>query len=88
FTIAKELCETRYVATGLGFMNMMNMLGIALVQPLVGFILDALWRGDIQHHVRVYPLQAYYIALGALPIAIIISLLLLPFVKETYGKHV
>ncbi|MFI4963316.1 MAG: MFS transporter, partial [Legionellales bacterium] len=33
FSVAKELCNKKYVATGLSFMNMMNMVGIALAQP-------------------------------------------------------
>lgn len=90
FAMAKELCNQRYVATGLGFMNMMNMVGIALIQPIVGFILDFLWAGDVVDKVRVYPLSAYQAALSILPIAIFISILILPKLKETYcqQKHV
>ncbi len=88
FSIAKELCNKKYVATGLSFMNMMNMVGIALVQPLIGFILDALWQGDIANSVRVYPLQAYYVALAILPLGMLIALILLPKVKETYCQSV
>ena len=40
FSIARDICEGPYVATGLSFMNMMNMIGIALAQPLVGYFLD------------------------------------------------
>lgn len=83
FAVAKELCDKRYVATGLSFMNMMNMLGIALAQPLIGLILDRMWQGEIIDKVRVYPLEAYHWALALLPIAIFISLLILPRIKET-----
>lgn len=88
FAMAKELCNQRYVATGLGFMNMMNMVGIALIQPIVGFILDFLWSGEIVDKVRVYPLSAYQAALSILPIAIFISILILPKLKETYCRQV
>lgn len=84
FAVAKELCSKRYVATGLSFMNMMNMVGIALAQPLIGFILDKMWQGEIVDKVRVYPLEAYHIALSLLPIGILISLLILPRIRETH----
>lgn len=88
FAIAKELCSKRYVATGLSFMNMMNMIGIALAQPIIGFILDRMWQGEIHDKVRVYPLEAYNVALALLPAGILISLLLLPRIKETYCQSV
>lgn len=84
FTVAKELCDRRFVATGLSFMNMMNMLGIALAQPAIGYILDTCWDGQMANGVRVYPLEAYSIALAILPIGIFIALLILPFIRETH----
>ncbi|OGV49030.1 MAG: MFS transporter [Legionellales bacterium RIFCSPHIGHO2_12_FULL_42_9] len=88
FAAAKELCNKRYVATSLSFMNMMNMLGIALAQPLIGYILDRCWQGEIVDKVRVYPMEAYHIALIILPAGILIALLLLPFIKETHCQNV
>lgn len=88
FAVAKELCCKRYVATGLSFMNMMNMIGIALAQPLIGFILDLMWQGQTVNEVRVYPLGAYHIALAILPAGILISLLILPRIKETFCQSV
>lgn len=87
FALAKEICNKKYVATGLSFMNMMNMIGIALGQPIIGYILDKLWKGDIVDKVRVYPLEAYHIALALLPIGMFIALLILPKIKETYCKN-
>ena len=60
FTVAKELCNRKYVATGLSFMNMMNMVGIAIAQPLIGYILDKMWAGEMVGTVRMYPLHAYH----------------------------
>lgn len=88
FAVAKELCSKRYVATGLSFMNMMNMVGIALAQPIIGFILDRMWQGKIVDKVRVYPLDAYHVALALLPLGILVSLLILPRIKETYCQSV
>lgn len=88
FAVAKELCSRQYVATGLSFMNMMNMVGIALAQPIIGFILDRMWQGEIVNKVRVYPLEAYHVALAILPVGILISLLILPKIKETFCQSV
>ena len=86
FALARELCNQNYVATALSFMNMMNMVGIALVQPAVGFVLDHLWTGDMTSGVRIYPVSAYHTALAILPIGIFVALLLLPMLNETYCK--
>ena len=88
FSVAKELCNKKYVATGLSFMNMMNMIGIALAQPLIGYILDKMWAGETIGTVRLYPLGAYHTALALLPIGMFIALLILPKVKETYCQNV
>ncbi len=88
FAVAKELCSSRYVATGLSFMNMMNMIGIAVGQPLIGYILDKLWQGEMVDKVRVYPLEAYHIGLAILPIGMLIALLILPKLRETYCRSI
>ena len=69
-------------------MNMLNMTGGALAQPLVGYLLDHFWRGQMQHGIRVYHLSHYQHALLVLPTGILISLLFLPFIKETYCKNI
>lgn len=88
FSIAKELCNKNRVATGLSFMNMINMIGIALAQPVIGFVLDKMWNGEMQNNVRVYSLDAYHTALALLPVGMIIALILLPKVPETYCKSI
>jgi MFS family permease len=82
FSLAKDMCHERYVATGLSFMNMMNMIGIALAQPIVGLILDKLWSGSMHDGVRVYSLLAYQQALSLLPLGALIALMLVPFIRE------
>ena len=88
FAVAKELCSSRYVATGLSFMNMMNMIGIAIGQPLIGYILDKLWQGEIVDKVRVYPMEAYHTGLAILPLGMLIALFILPKLRETYCRNV
>ena len=84
FSVAKELCHQNCVATGLGFMNMFNMIGVLFAQPFIGYVLDRFWSGDIDNGVRLYSLHAYHVGLLILPLGILISLIILPFIKETY----
>jgi len=88
FALAKELCDARYVATGMSLMNMMNTLGIALAQPAIGYILDFLWQGQLDGHVRVYSLQSFQFALSILPVSLLLAFILLPRVPETYCTQV
>lgn len=88
FAVAKELCNRQYVATGLSFMNMMNMIGIALAQPFIGMLLDRFWDGQMANDVRVYSVSAYQNSLAILPLAILVALLILPRIKETYCQSV
>lgn len=84
FSIAKEISCKSYVATSLSFMNMMNMVGVALAQPFIGRILDTLWDGTLKNNVRIYDLHNYTISISVLPIGIFIAIIILPFIKETY----
>ncbi|MFI4919694.1 MAG: MFS transporter [Legionellales bacterium] len=88
FSVAKELCNSHYVATGLGFMNMLNMIGVALAQPFIGFILDKFWAGELVNGVRIYPLEAYHIGLAVLPLGMFLSIIILYHVKETYCRSI
>ncbi len=87
FSIVRESCPKHSTATALGFMNMMNMLGVSLSQPLIGKLLDFVWLGTLtEQGIRHYTLLDYQKALSIIPIAIFLSLCLLPFIKETYCK--
>lgn len=83
FSIIREINPPSINATALGFMNMVNMIGGAAGLPLAGYILDLFWNGQMANGIRVYTIENFHIALIALPIMITISLLILPFIKET-----
>lgn len=87
FSVAKELCSSKHVATGLGFMNMLNMLGIAIAQPFIGSILDKFWTGNMINNVREYSLFAYHVGLSILPLGMFVAFLIVFFIKETYCRQ-
>lgn len=92
FSIAKEISCQKNCATALSFMNMMNMAGVALAQPLIGVVLDKLWVSAHQTTTtttlttvgRHYPPEYYVYAVSILPLGLFIAICLLPFIKETY----
>jgi len=87
FSLIRESNPPHINATVLSFMNMLNMIGGALLQPLIGWILDRNWTGQIIDHTRTYGFHAYYHALFIIPLILLCSLIILPFVKETYCKQ-
>ncbi len=85
FSIVKEINPPQYNATALGFVNTLNMVGGALAQPFIGYILDFYWSGQIENGARAYQVANFHIALLIIPVMLVIALLLLPFIKETHG---
>jgi len=59
------------------------MLGGVIGQPLIGMLLDLTWDGAMVDNARVYTTANYQYSLTCLPIIIAISLVLIPFLKET-----
>ena len=88
FPLVKEINPNKYNATALGFINTLNTFGGALLQPIIGMVLDALWTGDMHNGVPLYSTHDYQTALMCLPVAIVLSILFLPFIRETYCRHI
>lgn len=88
FSIIREINPPSINGTALGFMNMLNMVGGAAGQPLVGFLLDLFWQGQMEHGARVYSEANFHDALIALPVMLAISLFIIPLLRETYCKAV
>lgn len=86
FSIIKETNPHNMSATAMGFMNTLNNFGPVALLPLVGFLLDKSWHGLLQDGVRVYSVEAYRAGLAVLPASILVALLIVPFIKETYCK--
>jgi MFS family permease len=87
FSIIREINPSHVNATSIGFMNAFNMLTGAILQPLVGLILDLTWHGSTQDGVREYSVSSFHTGLILLPIGMLISLLLLPFIRETFCQQ-
>lgn len=88
FAVMKEINPSRYGATALGLANMFMVGSGAILQPLLGWVLDLNWSGEIVNGVRVYDAQAYSIALSSLLIASVLSLICCFCLRETYCKPI
>ncbi|GJM07598.1 MAG: MFS transporter [marine bacterium B5-7] len=86
FAVIKETNPVLFSGTAIGFMNTLNMASGAVLQPGIGEILDQHWQGAISHGVHVFSHHSYVLALSTLTGCAVLSILLLPFIKETYGR--
>ena len=85
FSLMHDLHSKGNNGAALGFMNTANMIGGAVGQPLIGWLLDLTWDGTLVNSARVYTTENYQFSLSCLPIIIAISLVVIPFINE---KHV
>ena len=85
FGLVKDIVPPSIFGTASGFNNMAAILGGAITQPLVGFILHLGWGGLMIHRVPIYSQNDYRVALIILPIAAVLGLAIAGLrIKETY----
>lgn len=84
FVMIRRLTASRYVATAVGFVNMMSMIGSSLLTYIIGLFLDTTRAGAINEHgIPFYSADAFHISLIILPVFYIVSaLLVVPFIKD------
>ncbi len=82
FTMIYEINPTVVAITALAFMNAINALFGALADPLVELFIDINYPGS-----DLFSAQHFADSLFKLPFYLLISLVLLFFVKETNCKH-
>lgn len=85
FAVVQESNPDRIAGTAIGFTNALNTLWGALAQPIIGIILDMNAAVSIDQSTgeRIFSLMEYQHALIALPVSLILSFILLLFLKET-----
>ena len=76
YSIANELAPADSLSTCTGFTNMLAVLTTPLLQPLIGYQLDAL------NHTGVYTLSNYQTALLTIPASLILASILVFFLPE------
>lgn len=89
FPIARELNLPHLAGTAIAFMNTLVMLGGNLFQPMIGQLLDmfAGQRGLAKpENLQAFTQHDFQMAMSVLPIGLLVSLIVLFFVKETHAK--
>ncbi|MGI5881519.1 MAG: MFS transporter [Dethiobacteria bacterium] len=87
-TVAKEINDPSFSGIALSVANGGSFLGMSVMQPLLGFILDFRWEGLISGGTRLYPLAAYRGLFATCLIFLIISFIFISFIKETHCQNI
>ncbi|HTZ72962.1 MAG TPA: MFS transporter [Candidatus Aquilonibacter sp.] len=87
FAYCRESVPTQYSGASNATVNIGNMVGAAILEPAIGWVLDKEWSGKIAGGVHVYGLHAYQMGLLLIVGWSAIALVLLTFTKETYCKQ-
>ena len=82
FAIGKESVAEAQIATALGVINFIVMLGGMIILPLVGRFLDISWSGVSSNHIRVYSAGSYKFALAILPLLFLVAFIVGLYVKK------
>lgn len=85
FAFAKESVPLRYAGTTAGVCNMGVMMGPMLLQPLVGWMLDRNWHGELREGLRLYDFEAYSAGFGLMLAWALLSVLLIAMAREQRG---
>lgn len=88
WVLAREVNPPRFSGIATAMVNAGGFLGAAVMQNVLGRILDARWLGVVEHGARRYPAAGYHAAfltsLGTLVLACVLTFA----VRETFGRHV
>jgi sugar phosphate permease len=84
FTSICEIMPQSSSAVAVGFINTITMATGALFHPLMGKMLVYHWDGTIIDGVIIYSLSDYQFALSIIPLCLLISVIVIRYVKETH----
>jgi MFS family permease len=83
YALAREVSPPGLHGSVMGLVNGMTVASGALLQPLIGGLLDALWDGTMVGGVRVYEPSDYRLALASLVAWTAMGLIASLFLRET-----
>ncbi len=83
FGLVREWNRPKNTASAVGFTNMWIVASGAVMQPLIGWLLDRQWSGETINDVRVYSSDAYQSALSSLIVLSVLALVAALLVRET-----
>jgi MFS family permease len=87
FGSVKELNDVNYSSTSLGVMNMCIVGAGAVMQPLIGWLLDSNWDGTMQAGARIYSATSYSTAFFSLLVVNVAALGAALALRETHCRQ-
>jgi len=87
FGSIKELNDVNYSSTSLGVMNMCIVGAGAVMQPLIGWLLDSNWDGTMQAGARIYAADNYSTAFFSLLVVNFAALIGASLLRETHCRQ-
>ncbi len=87
FALGRELNKITVAATIIALINTGDIIFSALTQPLIGKLLDAHWHGKLIAGVHNFSALEYRYALSILPIYVLLSVILLFFIRESNSQQ-
>lgn len=85
FVMTRRFTQPIYVATAVGFVNMVSMFGSAILTYMMGWLLDAVSAGTIaENGERIYTIQDYHVSFVVLPLFYAISaIMVVLFIRDS-----
>ena len=88
FTQAKESVPMSLAGTVSGVVNMGVMCGPMLLQPLIGWLLDRLWKGSVGlDGLRIYTFETYRFGFALMLVWLMVAILSIALSRETYAEQ-
>lgn len=87
YPLVAEKNSPAITATSVSVVSFNVIGGGAVFQPVVGWLLDKGWDGTLVNGVPLYSVADYHRAFMVLPLGFVLALILLVFIKESYGKQ-
>jgi len=87
FALGKEVNPPHIAGMAVAIVNIGAFIGISVLQPLMGYILDLHWDGAFSEGVKIYPQEAYYYALRFCFCLLLPAVAAALLVKETKGEN-
>jgi MFS family permease len=87
YAAGRESAPSAVAGAAVAFVNMAGIGFGALVQPLIGLLLDAAWDGAMREGARVYGDEAFALALLVVPGAMALAALAAALTREPHARR-
>lgn len=85
FSVVRDSTRPRSLGAAIGLNNMATVAGGAILQPIIGFLMQLNTSGFAQNHVPIYSVYNYRMALFLIPLCYLLAAIVSgKLIKETY----